>query len=79
VGGGAVFFGYGLLFLLLQQYLRKKYRSAQIQYDQSHATWQQAMSVWNRLFYCHTCDRVFDPSTARHAPTSEMNNLLYHP
>ena len=41
------------------------------------ARWQQAMSRWEQLYYCHRDSVVFIPGNAKHAPLNAKNSLLY--
>jgi len=54
---------------------------------QAHTSWQQRCAQikadghtrklnWERLYYCHQCDHVFDPETNRAVASSQMNAIL---
>ncbi|MBO0778292.1 MAG: hypothetical protein J2P37_05635 [Ktedonobacteraceae bacterium] len=37
---------------------------------------QPKRQIWDRLFYCHRCDLVFDPDTQQSVPPARMGELL---
>ena len=49
---------------------RRRFRDA-------HQAWEQAYERWQRFYYCHRCDGVFEPGdTASLVPTPEMLDHL---
>ena len=48
----------------------------QARHDAACATWDSAMLVWNRLFYCSRCDHVYDPQAGTAAAPNAMHSLL---
>jgi len=67
--GVTVFFGLSSYFALLGP-LRS--------YRRRHAKWVKAKAIWERLYYCHHCDTVFDPTDPlwMAVPASHMTELL---
>lgn len=41
--------------------IRSKARKAR-EYTVSHEQWIKVVSIWERLYYCHRCGSVFDPT-----------------
>lgn len=39
--------------------------------------WNTAAAVWERLYYCFTCDRVFDPKTGTHLSPEEIRSRIF--
>ncbi|HVO43328.1 MAG TPA: hypothetical protein VMT34_11925 [Aggregatilineales bacterium] len=39
--------------------------------------WQDAIAIWERLYYCSRNDCIFDPLTRQSVPTDRMDLLLY--
>ena len=67
----------GILILIYQDTrIRKKHGP---QYMAAHEAWELAMKFWNRLYYCHRDDIVFDPDTGKTCKPKDLYQLLYQP
>ena len=52
------------------------YRIAALKFQSKAEAQTKMMERWERLSYCGRCDRVFDPSSGRTAPSQQMLDLL---
>ena len=56
---------------------RQKKAKNEVVYLKEKLIWERAMAKWNRLYYCHKHDIVFDPENGEtHTPTS-LKEFLY--
>lgn len=39
--------------------------------------WEAGSLIWNRLYYCFTCDRVFDTQTGTHSTPEELRSRIF--
>ena len=46
-------------------------------YKQEMQRWKNAMSIWDRLYYCARDDCVFDPTSGEYAPIEKINYLIH--
>lgn len=52
------------------------YRIAPIKFQSKADAQTKMMERWERLYYCRRCDRVFDPSSGKSAPSEHRLELL---
>lgn len=54
-----------------------KLEKSKSEYQRYQSAWHKAMNKWNRLYYCHRDDIVFDPEINDYSPPTGMNNLIF--
>ena len=64
-----------LILLLWWQYVNKDHMKDT--YAIKKPQWDKAMLKWNRLYYCHKHDIVFDPENRESCSPSSLNKFLY--
>lgn len=72
IGGGVMFF-LGVLFLCMAY---DDVQEASRRYEQMTPVWNRAAAIWEHLCYCHRCDGIFLPSTARLYPPESIQQYL---
>lgn len=45
--------------------------------QQNKPIWETAMKKWDRLYYCHKHDIVFDPENGETCPSNSLKEFLY--
>ena len=71
----ALIFGWALIWALLLVPLLNRIRQHE-DLERRTRLFQESLHKWNRLFYCHRCDIIFDPETSAKFSRSELNNYL---
>jgi len=75
----ALFIFAGLLIIpiwLIARQLSKVNRWNQQEHPKEISEWQRKIAVYDRLYFCHRDDAVFDPNSGRHASPQELGRLL---
>ncbi len=64
-------------FRQFKNYERRKIEREDIVYRKEKPKWDNAMRVWDRLYYCHKHDIVFDPENGEYCSPSTLNDFFY--
>jgi len=64
-------------FIYLINFDKNKKAKDIVKYEKEKPKWDKAMSKWNRIYYCHKHDIVFDPESGESCSPSGLKNFLY--
>ncbi len=70
-----------ITFLVLLKYLIKfnkwQIEQSTIRYTKEKQAWDKAMDKWNKSYYCHKHDVVFDSESGESCPPTSLKEFLY--
>jgi len=55
---------------------QKSLRS-RLDFDNRYKKWLDIYKNWQKLYYCHRCNVVFNPETGEHFPPNQLNEYLH--
>jgi hypothetical protein len=68
----------GFLILILLLWAQKVFKdNSTVNYANEKPQWDKAILKWNRLYYCHKHDIVFDPDNGKTCTPPSLKEFLY--